>query len=249
MGHTHQIAEHTLKLGFGPGFGQCVFVGGRLFGHSLRMTDEIQIPKAAINKHGAYWRALGRFVDQFAKVESQLHTLLWQESEVNFSLAPAIFSGFRVDQAKDIINRIRQSKGRPESATLARAFSQLTIINKARNDILHYGANFDGTDFIVSTKLAAHIPERERKFSASPKTLQDMTIDLYTIQSALAAYSLEAIYQLPDVAEEQLASLTPVLEAFQKSADAPWQYKLDTPPPPSRRPLGNPPKPKRQRGA
>jgi hypothetical protein len=181
-----------------------------------------------------YYKALGLFVHTFAEVESQMQLVLWSEAKVTPDLAKALFSGVRIDLAKSLINRARESKGLADHALLSRAFTQLTIITKTRNDILHYGAVFNGDTFKVSTIMAAHIPERKREFQITPGMLNDMTEDLVSIAKALTAYRLEFLVDvLPK--DHLVKSGDRYITLFHKAALVPWRYK-PAPPAPVRTP-------------
>jgi hypothetical protein len=173
-------------------------------------------------KFDGYFKALGRFAHQFAEMETVLQLALWIETAVPVAVARAIYSGVRMDQAKDFINRTRQAKGVPESERLARAFTQLGVIIKARNDILHYGARFDGTSFSVTNDLLAHVPSKARSTLVSVEILDDMLADLQVIKSAIFAEVLNGDARIPQ----------DILEPMRQGADVPWRYK-PTPPSPS----------------
>jgi len=187
---------------------------------------------STVAESNAYWRSLGEFIDVFSKIESELQVLIWQETKVPADMAKAIFSGFRIDQAKDLINRARESNGRPEEARLKRAFAQLTVITKARNDIVHYGAKFNGEAFAVSNDIAAHVPNRRRTFEVSPQILDAMINDLWTINCAIGAYKFSLA--LEEFGPDGMSSVPEAIRVLQKAADVPWQYIQPPPPQPTK---------------
>jgi hypothetical protein len=190
-----------------------------------------------------YYRALGEFIDSFSEIERYVHILLCQEAAVNGIIGAAVFSGVRIDQAKDLINRIRQAKNLPIDQDLQRIFSQITVITKARNDIVHYGADFVDGGFIVSNLIAAHIPERKREFSANPQDLDDMTNDLKAIRCGISAYMLEDVMHVKDVRSREADDrLRKKINEYRKYTDAPWRYKPPQPSPAKKPPPDNLPK-------
>jgi hypothetical protein len=193
------------------------------------------VSTSTVEQSNNYWRALGELIDVFSKIESEMQALIWQETKVPADMAKAIFSGFRIDQAKDLINRAREANGRPEDERLRRAFAQLTLITKARNDIVHYGAKFDGQAFSVSNEIAAHVPNRHRKFEVSPTVLHAMITDLWTINCALGAYKFWLAIQ--EYGPDGMPNVVRAIPVLQEYADEPWQYK----PPPERQPKKRPP--------
>jgi hypothetical protein len=188
-----------------------------------------------------YWHALGEFIQAFAEVEAEMQLLIWHETGVTGDMARAIFSGFRIDQAKDLINRVRETKGSGEDQRLKRAFAQLTLITKARNDIVHFGAKFVGDGFTVSNELAAHVPNRLRQFEVSPTTLRAMRDDIATIRYAITVAGLEI--SLLGASPQEVEAQEPIVQMFKNFADDAWRYKPPLPPQPKTPRQPHPPAP------
>jgi len=169
----------------------------------------------------AYYLSLGRFTQTWAQVEAILAVLLRLVSGVDQKVAPAIFSGTRADQAKNFVKRILAARGEELDPVLKRAFDQFGTINSTRNDIVHYGAQFEEDEPIVSNYLAAHTPEALRRHSVPPKTLDAMNQDLGTIQAAVAYYLLK----------DSPSDVLPAREQIRQIALAPWRYKSPQQPP------------------
>jgi hypothetical protein len=178
-------------------------------------------------KYDGYWKALGRFIHAFSDAEAIVQMLLWTESAVTVDVARSIFSGARIDTAKGFITRLRESRGVGEHPQLKRAFDQLAVITRARNDIVHYGAKFDGTTFSVSNSLVAHIPERTRSFAVSPEIFEEMIADLGAIRSILGAYQLERMKETPGAI--LAGDPQDVIDSLYRTGSAPWQYKPTQP--------------------
>jgi hypothetical protein len=148
--------------------------------------DQQEWLEAYYKKTDAYNLALGRFVSIFSMVECCLQTYLWHFAGISKPTAQAVFSGIRVDGAMQLINRIADAHNwhDPAKERIKYVFSQLGMINRLRNDILHYGAETPadlGGDWIVSNKQFAHIPERIQETKINPKILKDATYDLVRI--------------------------------------------------------------------
>src|SRR5215217_3261382 len=112
-----------------------------------------------------YYDAVGRFVSMFSTVEEYMQRALWRCSGIAAPIAPAIFSGTRVDAASGYIKRIAEAQNWPkeEREELDEIVSQLSEITRLRNDILHYGANWSSpTELTVSNELLAHTPAKIR---------------------------------------------------------------------------------------
>lgn len=171
------------------------------------------------NPWAGFHEALGHFVHEFAFVERFLFLQLVIEAELPMEVAQAIFSDAKIDKAKDTFKRIRASKGLPMPEVLDRAFQQLGIITRARNDMLHYGTEQkDEQTLYVSNRLVAHIEERKREFLISVDILNEMHADIQTIQACFAVHLLTG--RAPQ----------PFIDAgFGSAAQAPWRYKPQKP--------------------
>jgi hypothetical protein len=180
-----------------------------------------QQSKELMENRRRFWVVLGQFVECFAHVESIIQVLLWHVSRVEVSVAQAIFSGVRAHQAIDFINRILDSEGeRREKQALAGCFTQFALLNRIRNDILHYGSFLYEKDVArVSNALAAHTPEKLREFQVSVQDLLDMTGDL---QQIIYVFGQIIWFDIP-LAE---ATSHPDIHL------APWRYKQPRPAPP-----------------
>lgn len=163
----------------------------------------------------------------FAHAEALIQLLLWKVAGLQMPLAQAVLSGVRVDQAMSLINRALDASGRVDDKfALERLFSQFGLLNRTRNDILHYGAILAEKDVAtVSNALVAHIPSRVREIKVSIFNLEQMSFDLRVIAYALGQI---ALLDAP-IAEEGKAN--PCLLRS-------WRYK----PPPQAVPLDTTPK-------
>ena len=131
-----------------------------------------------------FYAALGRFVAEFSDVEAYLQTVMWRAAGVKPPVAPAVFSGVRIDQAISFMNRIADAKRWPKRRRDEFSYlsQQLGIINKLRNDILHYGAETDYAGrWLVSNEKFIHTPERLRETYIDERELANATSDLKKI--------------------------------------------------------------------
>jgi hypothetical protein len=130
----------------------------------------------------AYWLALGEFIDKFSDIEALTQLLLWQYAGVPMEIGRALFSGVRAKEAMSFIARISEvspphDENKPDREYV---FTQLGIINDARNLIVHYGAEPAGRGVLVVTNwLTALTEERHlRTIPISPEILAHLTADL-----------------------------------------------------------------------
>jgi hypothetical protein len=145
--------------------------------------------EALVGPPRRYWEALGRFITMFSVVEENVQLALWRAAGVKPPVAPAIFSGTRIEAATGHIKRIAEAQKWPKRkrAELAEVFKQLSDLTRIRNDMLHYGASSSGPDeWTVSSRLVAHIAERIRETKISPAILHQMSEDLFKITLHLA---------------------------------------------------------------
>jgi hypothetical protein len=127
-----------------------------------------------------YHLALGRFVSAFSQAEATLLCVLWALARVRPPYAQAVLSGIRIDGAMGFINRIAEAERWPagKREKWQRIFTQLGLINKLRNDLLHHGAGIFGDFWVVSNRRIAHHPDRLREIHITPSTLDDAAADL-----------------------------------------------------------------------
>jgi hypothetical protein len=132
-----------------------------------------------------YWEALGEFVSTFSSVEVNMQLALWTFAGLSRPMATAILAGStRIDSAINLMNKISVAKKwRAERKKEFSAIStQLGIINKIRNDILHYGAESASQDeWIISNKALAATQKRIRTTKVTVRALHEMTYDLVAI--------------------------------------------------------------------
>jgi hypothetical protein len=166
-----------------------------------------------------YWEALGRFIHEFAKVESLLITLLRDLSKTSDETAGAIFSGLRVDGAKDTINRILDATGQTDiKSRLQSPFAQLGVIAGVRNKIVHWGATYDGGEQLLVTNARLYpTAARLTEIRVGAKDIKLMTGDLFKIALYLILEIRDYGDGDPDWAREELKR--------------PWLYTLPAPPP------------------
>lgn len=169
-----------------------------------------------------YWRALGKFIDEFASIETGMHLLLQQRTRTPLELARAVFSGVRVKDAMDLIRRVAQVRPlEPEiAADQEFIFAQLTLINNIRNDIIHYGASvwMAPGEWLVWNWVTALTDKKLRTFRVSPSLLLDLAHDLRKIHVHLVERHLWREPGLPSPFPKRDLALL----------DAAWRYK---PPP------------------
>jgi hypothetical protein len=170
-----------------------------------------------------YWAELGRFIHAFSIVEAALQLVVYHVAGVSAEIGRAIFFGLRVENAKDAISRILQTKGDVEMvAKLAPLFQQIGEIAAMRNRLVHWGARDTSDGLMVMNHHLAITPEKRQEFFVSAETLRAMQADTYNIYW-------------------QLFGITFDLKADpSKEPPEPWRYKpqarfpaRSTPPPPA----------------
>ena len=167
-----------------------------------------------------YWRALGKFVDQFSEIETGMHLLLWERTRTRMEIAQAVFSGVRIKEAMSLINRVAEVRPLSKEAKADQdyIFAQLRLITDVRNDILHYGAiNLQPGELLVTNWLVALTESRKRSILVSSQILLNLTRDLRKIQAHLIEHHLWREAGLP----------SPLSRSDLRLLNASWKY---TPP-------------------
>lgn len=165
-----------------------------------------------------YLAALGRFVHAFSQIEAHLTVVLWVAAKIDFDIARALLSGVRIDGAINLLGRTMDARGiiGPNRTSLDAALQQLGLINKMRNDVLHYGATaLANGELIVSNKMSAHLISRLREVPISVQSLDDMTYDLDKIWVQLEVSGHRLIF--PDL---QFS-----IRGYDERLQRAWRYK------------------------
>jgi hypothetical protein len=177
---------------------------------------------AAVNFDlASYWQLLGAFISEFSRSEELVFRLLVKEAGVSDVVAKAIFSGVKIDGAKDFINRLYEARGDERPVALVRAFEQLGVITRMRNDLVHYGVTHAyGLSPRVSNSRTAHAKRALRELHVSNEVLSNMISDLGVINTVIL-----------DIVGTHWRGLTWREDVF-KAANGAWRYKPSGPSPP-----------------
>lgn len=167
-----------------------------------------------------YWRALGKFLHQFARLERTLHSTLCHFSGIESPMAQAVFSGLRADACIGAIKRILEAMDDDEVAErLENPLAWVGVISNARNHIIHWGAfPTAGADLISINDFLAHSPERLRSIPVTCAILADLNSDTHKIQVHLLAETL--IGSEPTSIEREVYE-----KAFRPILERAWRYK------------------------
>ena len=98
---------------------------------------------------------------------------------------------------------------------MKRAFDQLAIINRLRNNLVHYGTRIRDGERWVSNRLWAHVPSKIREYRVPPDLLIQAANDLEVIKMNFMRHMIE-----PGSPAE--ATMGDGLDA---ASQARWQYK------------------------
>jgi hypothetical protein len=182
------------------------------------MTGESVTTEKGFNR---YTSELGLFIHEFARAEKLLQQLLRKCARVTDEVGWAVFSGARVDAARDFINRILEAEGNTWRAErLKPSFDQLTAISTIRNNILHWGVqkidDFE-PNFRVTNEHLTPGPRGKREYLISPDDLRSMSLDLVRI----SAYLTLEIHGGP----VNQGAWEMMREHVDGSLGASWQYK------------------------
>ncbi|MHA1548016.1 MAG: hypothetical protein ACTSU0_10020 [Alphaproteobacteria bacterium] len=161
--------------------------------------------------------SLGRFVSTFANTETHIQTVLWHFAGVEAPIAPAVFSGVRINAALGSLKRIADAKKWDKRKTdeLKELSQRMGEITQLRNDILHFGATPDWPKgHVVSNRLFAHTEERIRETRVTAARLDAANADLHKIQDHFTVLAWNDI--IPEDARSD----------FVATLRRPWQYKF-----------------------
>jgi hypothetical protein len=202
------------------------------------------VHKLMVEDAERYYLSLGQFVTIFSEIESDLQAALWHLADVPSPTAQAVFTGLRVNTLISYINRIADAQkwSKERKREFEYVFSQLGMINKLRNELLHYGSQLEGPDkWLVTNEFFAHTPEKVQPTRLSPAILDAATHDLGKIGAHIFLWvGGETI--LSHVSNEQR-------DAFLEVLNSAWLYKQPQRGQRPRKSRKTPPKRKRQHPA
>jgi hypothetical protein len=136
------------------------------------------IVRSMRDQGGAYFEALGRFIDNYSDAEYAIYDYLVSLTGLDFNSANAILSGTRVDAAISFIRRLHAARRVEISVEVEDVLVHLATLNTARNELVHFGTYFDSDRWrVVSTAAKAHLPEKAKEWRISTNTLYDMADD------------------------------------------------------------------------
>jgi hypothetical protein len=143
----------------------------------------------------AYWRSLGRFVQQFADAEYFTHLLLWELVGMESGVAAAVFrEQMWLSEAIDSLRKMYAVRV-PHADAVAqtnRVLKQLQDISSLRNLLLHNGTEFSHSGAHTTRRLARlrDANARAPRYPMSEETLKAMTADCERIANFLASQTL-----------------------------------------------------------
>ncbi|HEY5064350.1 MAG TPA: hypothetical protein VFC46_13400 [Humisphaera sp.] len=175
-----------------------------------------------------YYLALGKFVTEFSEVEKAMQIALWTVSKTEEPVAQAVFSGVRANEACNKITRIGDAENwsqikKDEWKIIT---DRLSIFRSLRNDILHYGVEWQRpNEWNTTNRTFAHTAEKVSNTPITIPILQAATDDLHKL-----GFHLFKFLYSDDMSPENQATIA----SFVAHA---WRY---TPPLQEGRPNRNP---------
>jgi hypothetical protein len=165
-----------------------------------------------------YLLALGYFIARFAQVELILNSAVRYFAKLGHpsNIANALLGPLRVDAAMATITRLieaRKLRGK-DIDELKLIIDQLGKIARARNDIMHLGAEGYGR-LVVTNRQFAHTRNRIRLMSVSAKVLKQMEGDLLGMYISLSIIIRDTVHGSPRTVRGKVGYISP----------ASWQYK------------------------
>jgi hypothetical protein len=177
------------------------------------------------NPQPDYFHMFGRFMNQYANVESMVHALFRRMSSLPDAEARVISGGMRLTDVIQIIRRLARVKKLPEKpvARLENAFVQLAIIGELRDKLVHRGASISGDEITSTNARTARFKEDTEVITLKIKDIKAALLDLIAISlSLLLLYS-----GAPEFAN---------MDARLTLPEEPWLYKPLPPETPYRQP-------------
>lgn len=164
-----------------------------------------------------YRHALGEFIHDFAWLEVCLVHLLCAVAGIDDKLGPALFSGARAETLTGFIRKCYVAQDRQIDPYLDRALAQVTVLNGARNEVVHFTtfAIEDSEDAVLATDQFRRLPGAYKNRLLTPEVLIAMSGDARVIPAMLAVAEAE---------NRELGS-TGQLVSEMNQKQPPWRYR------------------------
>ncbi len=174
-----------------------------------------------------YQSALGQFIHDFTILELFIFSLLCAAAGVTDEIGRAIFSGTRADQMISLIKRCFEVREREIPEFLNRAFLQAGVLNKARNEVVHFVTMSieDDDDAVYATSTMRTIASKAKELTIQPEALEAMAQD---------ARILPAMFNVAMFEITEPESVTGLSDAMREPFPA-WHYIPATEEKPHRR--------------
>ena len=185
-------------------------------GHA-RIADDAS---DGIESVDAYYKALGRFVYTFAKVEFTVFLVLRHYAKLSLPAARVLLGRVGIDVTLQHLKRLREVELIDQTTwdDVDPVLTQLDQINSLRNILLHHTTILSETGRGVATNAAkAHLEKKVNQSMVSPEILDGATFDLRKIITHLNVRHMGK----PDHGD-------PKVDALLRS---PWRYKRQSSPP------------------
>lgn len=211
---------------------------------SKEATAELAATINELNeRRNRFYRELGEFISLFAGIEIQLLDVVYHFGQLKWPIAKALVSPLRVDSAITHLRRIlfvRRLRSK-QAIELTNVLDHLNLINKLRNDMLHYGfTDLQQTEpdhFWVTNARNVYARRAMIRHRISQKDLANLNADL-------AEISLRLISLLPHLKQNwELRGYVRTLRAAHPIGRPPaWNYKFPSQAKSRRKNRGLPPK-------
>jgi len=160
------------------------------------MLDPVRIAQRV----DAHFAAVGRFMHEFAQVETATHAVLLQVSRQFHIQKSDAFGTLFLSRAIRAIRAAHSDAGQPLPDTLSRALSKLEEISRYRNTLAHNGAHFS-EHFTSMASSRDMVAGHQGATIIDPIAFESLLEDLATIQAALTLVLLDDAPTLPSVEE------------------------------------------------
>ena len=183
--------------------------------------------RAWIEARDSFFLAAGKFLTMFGPVEASIFALLGSLTNLPKPIALALLADLRIVGAMDAVKRVLKARqemlGRNDievriEKVLGAVISQMTVINKVRNHIIHHGLM--GSDFedpVASNWPRARSQENLTEISVSPIELEQMLQDIGTCMIVMAFIGA---FTTPGLIAPDALTM-----AEKRLVQHPWQYK------------------------
>lgn len=174
-------------------------------------------PRGQSERSRRYFTEFGVFMDNFARMEVMIARFLIFKIGLGPRVGAALLDKATLDRSIGMLRRLYRARDQKIEPALDAALSQLTIISKTRNKLVHWGVTTE-PDGSLTAAARQKLAQPDKPGSAAFK-LDDFAAMLADLQAIEVILSAVELADRGDLSAQHVATMLPA------AASAAWRYK------------------------